>query len=217
MAGDRLGVESAIGWISVFLRAGAAHGERRHGRHGAVIGDAGDDAQPGPAMSAIGERIAEAALERIGDLGSARRADGGVRRDLGMRGARFAFGDAECGRQSAAIGMCFDRVDARQGRRLARYSGEEVVDRRSLAAHPHQHSFGVVQHFAGKIEFARHAPHRRAKADPLDAAAHPYLHREIVRIRRKFACSRHAARSHRRTQLLSELAIASTSPEAATR
>ena len=62
MAGDGLGVESAIGWISVFLRAGAAHDERRHGRHGAVIGDAGDDAQPGPAMSAIGERIAEAAL-----------------------------------------------------------------------------------------------------------------------------------------------------------
>ena len=156
VAGDRLGVETAIGRISVFLRAGVAQGERRHGRHGAVIGDAGDDAQPRPAMGAIGERIAIAALERIGDLRRAGRADRGIRRDLGMRGARSLSAMRNVADRSAAIGLRFDRVDAGKRRRLARYSVEEVVDCRSRAADADQHALGVVQHLAGKTEFARH-------------------------------------------------------------
>ena len=79
-------------------------------------------------MRAIGERIAEAALERIDDFLGASRADRGVRRDLRMRGARKALGDPELRRQRAAEGASLDLVDPRQRRRFALQSGDEILD-----------------------------------------------------------------------------------------
>ena len=146
-------------------------------------------------MGAIGEGIAEAPLQRIDDLSRAGRADRGVRRDLRMRFASLTFRNAELGRQWAAIGSGLDPVDARQRRRLALDAGEQLVDRRGIAADPHQHSLGVVEHFAAEIEFVRHPPDRRAKTDALHPASHPNLHRLILRRRRQFAGWIHGAAS----------------------
>ena len=70
----------------------------------AVIGNAGDDAQPRPAMGAVGERVAEAAFEGIEDLGGAVATDRGVRADFGVPRRRAC--SRRCGSPpaNAAIG-----------------------------------------------------------------------------------------------------------------
>ena len=80
-AGDRLGVEAAVGRIGILRRARRAHGERAHRRVGAVVGRSVDDRQARPAMRAIGERVAEAPLGRRPHLGEALGAGGCVRHD----------------------------------------------------------------------------------------------------------------------------------------
>ena len=57
-----LRVEAAVGGIAVFREAGRAHRELRHARGGAVVGDCADNRKPRPAMRAIGEGIAVAAV-----------------------------------------------------------------------------------------------------------------------------------------------------------
>ena len=100
MAGDGLGVKAAIGRIAIFRAARLAQRERRHRRLGAIVGDGVDDAEARAAMRAIGEGIAEAALEGIGDLLRRRRgADRGVRRDL--RYARRRRCSRQCGNRRA--------------------------------------------------------------------------------------------------------------------
>ena len=64
-AGDRLGVEAAVGRIGILRRARRAHGERAHRRVGAVVGRSVDDRQARPAMRAIGEGVAKAPLRKV--------------------------------------------------------------------------------------------------------------------------------------------------------
>src|SRR5208337_5069763 len=105
VAGDRFRVETAIGGIAVFAPARLAHREGRHGRVGAIVRDPLDDAQARPAVRAVGEGIAVAALERIEDFLGASRADCCVRRNLRVRVAGETFDDAKLWRQRAVEGV----------------------------------------------------------------------------------------------------------------
>ena len=90
-AADRLGVESAVRRVVVLGRALRAHGERRHGGQRPVVGHAGDDGEPGPAVGAVDERVAEPPVRRVGQLGA------GSRRRSRCR-PRPARGGGRCGR-----------------------------------------------------------------------------------------------------------------------
>ena len=124
-------------------------------------------------MRAIGERIAVAALERIGDLCGAGRADRRIRRDL------------RCARRHRALSAIRNSAAARRRRRRSRCGrcapaaavrvrarGDEALDRREAAADPDQHAVGVVEHLADEAKLAREAPDGGAEADALHAAAH---------------------------------------------
>ena len=148
-------------------------------------------------MRAIGEGIAEAALERIDDFLSAGRADRSVRRDLRMRGARKALGDAKLRRQRAAKGVSLDLVDPRQRRRLALQTDDEVLDRLRSAPDAHQNALAIVEDLADELELARNAPDSRAKSHALHPAAHPDFHRDELRLLPDALQQRHGAASQR--------------------
>ena len=64
-----LGVEAPVGGVVVFGAAGRAHGEPGHGRLRPVVGRAVEDAEPRAAVGAVGQRIGEAAVGGVADLG----------------------------------------------------------------------------------------------------------------------------------------------------
>jgi len=72
-AGVGLGVEPAIGRVLVLALAHGAHGKARHGRLRAVVRRAFEDGKARPAVGAVGERVAKAAIARIPDLAEAAR------------------------------------------------------------------------------------------------------------------------------------------------
>ena len=95
-ARDGLGMETAVGGIVVFLRAGVAQRERAHGGVRSVVGELHRDREPGSAVGAIDEGVAGAAVRRIGHLGQAVVAHGDVGRHEGPHGAvSGALDDAE--------------------------------------------------------------------------------------------------------------------------
>ena len=86
-AGDRLGVEPAVGGVAVVPGAIGAHRERRHRRLRAIIWQRTGERVAGAAMGAVDQRIAEEAALRIEELLEAGVADGGVGADAGGRPA----------------------------------------------------------------------------------------------------------------------------------
>ena len=179
MAGDRFGVEPAIGRIAIFRPACLAHREPGHGGVAAIIGNVPDDAEARTAMGAAGERMAEAPFPGIGNFLRAGPADCRVRRDLGMCFSGQRAGDAESRRQIAGKHSGFDAVDSRQGRSFAPDARDEIVDRAAGSADPQQDAVGVVQNLAAKPEIPGKTPDRRAKPDTLHTAAHANFHRDI--------------------------------------
>src|SRR5262249_38026161 len=94
-AGVRLRVETAIQRVFVLLDAFRAHHELLHGRVGPVIGQRLDDRKARAAVRAVGERVAMAAVIRIGNVVQAIRANGEVgqsqpRAMLGNTSAAFS-------------------------------------------------------------------------------------------------------------------------------
>ena len=79
-AGVGLRVEAAVGRVRVLARARRAHGEGRHGRARAVVGNAARDGEARAAVRAVDERVAEAAVGGVEELREALRAGGGVGR-----------------------------------------------------------------------------------------------------------------------------------------
>ena len=152
-------------------------------------------------MRAIGERIAEAALERIDDFLGASRADRGVRRDLRMCGAGKTLGDSKLRRQRAAEGASLDLIDPRQRRRFALQSGDEILDGARASPDTHENALAIVENLACEVEFARNAPDRRAKTNALHPAAHADLHRNELRFLPDVLRQRHCAASQRSTEV----------------
>src|SRR5450759_4972939 len=63
---DRLGVEPTVARVGVLPGAGGTQRVRGHGGGGPVVGHVGDDREPRPAVGAVDERVAEAAVvERV--------------------------------------------------------------------------------------------------------------------------------------------------------
>ena len=91
----RLGVKAAVGRILVLAAAVVAELERRHRRPRAVVRHRLDDRQPGPALRAVEERVAVAAVGRVEELTEARVAGGDVRRDQRRVARRDALDDPE--------------------------------------------------------------------------------------------------------------------------
>ncbi len=174
-AGHRLGVKAAVGRAFVLGPTVGAHGKGGHGGGGAVVGDAAQDAQPWPAMGAVGEGIAVAAGRGIGDLGGTGGAKGGVGRNLGMRRAGEAVGDVEAFGEHARIGATIDALDPGERRRLAAKRRDEGIDGGSAAGGPHQHAITIVQDLAAQAELPGRPPDGRPKAHALHAAADAYL------------------------------------------
>ena len=191
MAGDRLGVEAAVGGAAIFALTGLAHGERRHGRIGAIVGDGLDDAQTRPAMCAIGEGIAEATLERIDDFLGASRANRGVRRDLSVRVAGKTLGDPKSRRQRTGENARFDLIDPRQRRRFALKADDEILDGASAPPDARQNALAIVENLACEVELARNAPDRRAETYALHPATHADFHCDEFRILPGFLKQRH--------------------------
>ena len=92
---DRLRMEAPIGGVLVLAAAVGAHRESGHRRVRPVVRDGPDDREAGPALRAVDERVAEAAVVRIEELPKTVVARGHVRRH--DRGAvrRPARGDLE--------------------------------------------------------------------------------------------------------------------------
>ena len=80
-AGVGLRVEAAVFGVLVFAEAVGAHGEFRHGGHGAVVGNVEDDAVARAAVGAVGEGIVVAAIFGIARVGETCLADADVGRD----------------------------------------------------------------------------------------------------------------------------------------
>ena len=93
--GIGLGMEAPIGRILILGRAGRTHLELGHAGVGAIIGDRANDAQPRPTMGAVGERIAIAAIARVGDLGGAGCTGCGIGNHPGLHQTGPALDDAE--------------------------------------------------------------------------------------------------------------------------
>ncbi len=83
-AGVRLGVEAAVERVLVLRPAGRAEREAGHRRARAVVGDAAHDREARAAVGAVDERVAEAAVARVAQLGQA----GVARRACRARPAR---------------------------------------------------------------------------------------------------------------------------------
>ena len=89
-AGVRLRVEAPVAGIVVLGLARRAHREAGHRRRRPVVGHAADDREARPAVRAVDERVAEAAIGRVAQLGEAVVAGRRVRRDqrVGVAAAR---------------------------------------------------------------------------------------------------------------------------------
>ena len=77
-AAHRLGVEAAVGGVGVLGPAVVAQDEAGHGGRRPVVGDRRDDRVPGPAVGAVDERVAEAAVGGVEHLPGAVGAGGHV-------------------------------------------------------------------------------------------------------------------------------------------
>ena len=172
-AGDRLGVEAAVGRIGIIAGAVRAHRERRHAGAGAVVRDGADDREARPAMGAVGEGVAVAAGRRIGDLGEAGGTGRGIGRDAGRGPAGPAFDDGEAGGRRAGESRDLDRGDAGERRRLGLEPLEEARDRSAGAEHLDQHPLAVIGDMAGELLLPCQPPDEGAEADALHRAADP--------------------------------------------
>ena len=105
----------------------------------------------GPAVRAVDERVAEAPVARIEQLGEAVGAGRAVRSD---RRARLAAGRALADREAALAELLErlgrDPLDRGERRRLERQPGQEALDRVGRRLHLDHHAARVVQHVAGQ-------------------------------------------------------------------
>jgi hypothetical protein len=178
VAADGFCVEAPIGRIAIFYTAGVAHCEWRHRCFGAIKGDAFDNAETRSAMRAVGERVAEATLERVCNLVNAGDTNRRVRSDLCMRSTTNTLGNAESLREISIKGVCFDTVDPPERRWLALHAIDKGSDRFFATADSDENPVCVVQDFARKVEITRNAADHRPKSHPLHPATHPNFQRD---------------------------------------
>jgi hypothetical protein len=169
-AGVRLRVEAPVGRVVVLGLAGRAHREARHRGRRPVVGHAGDDREARPAVGAVDERVAVAAVGGVEELGEAGVAGRGVGSDRGVGAPADARADAEPRLARVGDRLAGHRFDRRERRRVAVQPREEVVDR--LALDLDEHAERVVEDEAREVELGRQPVHERAEADALHNSGH---------------------------------------------
>ena len=180
-AGVRLRVEAPVARIVVLRLTAAAHDEAGHRGLRPVVGDAADDREAGPAVRAVDERVAVAAVGRVEQLGEAGVAGRGVGRHACGRRSAAARGDREAsltGRREIAGGH---RLHAREGRRLGRQASEEPLHVAGVALDFDRHAARVVEDEARESELGCEAmdvgPEADTLNDPVDPHAGPAAQR----------------------------------------
>ena len=148
VAGDRFGVEAAVGRIEVFRTTGLAHCERRHRCFGAIKRNTFDNAETRSAMRAVGERVAKTALGRVFNFRDTGVADRGVRRDLRVSITANTLSNPELMRQVPSKWLRFDTVDLPERWWLTRHALDKGSDRSLIATDAYENPVGVIQDFA---------------------------------------------------------------------
>ncbi len=174
-AGRRLGVEPAVRGVLVLASTGGAEVEAGHRRGGAVVGQAGHDAEARAAVGAGDERVAVAAVGWVVQLGQARLAHRGVRRDRRDVAAspRVALDDREPDGSRRLQHLGCDPVDEGARRRVCPQPAFELFDGGTRAFRLDEDAIGVIADVAGHPEGSRHAVHEGAEPHALDHPGHP--------------------------------------------
>ena len=171
-AGVGLRVEAAILGVLVLAEAVGAHGEFRHGGHGAVVGNVEDDAVARAAVGAVGEGVVVAAIGGVAGVGEAGVADADVGRDEGEGGTGgIAFVDGKGGVADDGNLGAQDLGDADQRRGFGGKGGDEGFDGRGVSFDFNEDAAGGVEDEAGERVAAGEVIDVRAEADALDDAA----------------------------------------------
>ena len=147
-AGVGLGVEAAVFGIAVFVCALLAHGESRHGRVLAVVGQLVDDREARSAVGAVDEGVVEAAVRGVEQLGGAFGAGGQVGRHKrgGRRGGFVGIADGESVEVGQGHFFHENLVDARGRRRVIGDFHHEIVDVFRFAFGMDEHPRRGVEH-----------------------------------------------------------------------
>ncbi len=172
-AGVRLGVEAAVERVVVLALTGVAHHEVAHRRVRAVVRQLVDDAVARPAVGAVDERVAVAAVVRVEQFAAARLAEGDVGHHDGARMVRdLALVDGEFGQPGRVEPRAFDALNGGPRRTFPLEGDAEVVELRPLAFHLDDDAVRGVVHPAAQLPFVGEAVDEGAEAHPLHRAAH---------------------------------------------
>ena len=169
-AGDRLGVEAAVGRVGVLGRARGAHREVGHRGGGPVVGQPGDDREPWTAVGAGDERVAVAAVAGVKQFAQAVRAHRDIGRDRADAVPVDARHDGEARRRLERTLLFGDRGDPRQRRSVRHEQASELGHRPALALHLDEHETRRVAHEPVKQEVGGDPVHERPETDALHHA-----------------------------------------------
>ena len=169
-----LRVETAVERVGVFRGATRAHGEILHGRCGAIVGQRVDDGEARAAVRAVDERVAEAAVVGVEQLGQAVVARGKIgRHERGLlRRALVREANLERGEALQRHFVQVDFLDLRRAWGVHMQFGDELVQQVRLAFGVDEHTFRGVENPAVEQVFLRKAIHEGPKAHPLYDAFH---------------------------------------------
>ncbi len=191
-ARDRLGVEPPITGVVILLRTRRAERERPHRRVRTVVREAAGDREPWPAVGAIDERVAVAAIGRLVQLAQAIRAHGDVGRDeRATARACLALDDAEPARADHDDRLRLHRVDAGERRALGDQPSLERGHIRRVALDLDEHPVGVVADMAVEAEPCGQPVDVRPEAHALHDTTNPY---PVANPRARPECRFHQAR-----------------------
>ena len=167
-ARDRLRVEAPVGRILVLAPALGTQRKAGHRRARPVVRDVDDDREARPALRAVDERVAVAAIGRVEELGEAVVAGRDVGRDQRTATGALARDDPELAfaRRRQRCGR--DGLDAGQNRSLVPQPGRERVERPAVALRLDDDARAVVEHEAAERVPTRQPVHERPVADSLD-------------------------------------------------
>jgi hypothetical protein len=170
--GVRLGVEAAVVGLVVLALAGRAHLEGRHAGVRPVVGQIARQRVARPAMRAVDEGVAPAAVGGIEQLGEAVGTSDGIRRHRRVRRPAQTDFYFEAARAGGGCFVCLDGSDAGQRRRIRLQSGEEDAQRFRRTLGLDVHPLAVVAHPAGELQFLRQPKDEGPEADALHLPAH---------------------------------------------
>ncbi len=178
-AGIGLGVEAPVERIGVLGSAALAHGEGRHGGGGAVVGQVVDDGEARPAVRAVDEGIAVAAVVGVEELVHAVGAGGQLGRHQSRLGHGLVVGEANLKTVEGLQGhfLDVDLLHLRSRRRVVGQLHDELVHQLALTLGVDVHPIGRVQHPAVDEVLLRRPIDKGTEAHPLHNALHMNVNR----------------------------------------